>query len=211
MILSKTFSAENQSSVGKKFYPIKAVSIVFAAIFFCIFVAFNPPKLFVMKKILFLALLAVLSFSACNMADSMGSSVSNAEKNGPKLPEDLKVSWEIKQIVGVDDEEAMNPLASVSIKIGNKSFVIDSISGEPDLIEPAYYSERDIPQDALSACGGFWAGLGVYYFAIKHEDSIKIFVRYEEEGYMDEETQEMVHQEPTWEFVTLFTPEEVLN
>jgi hypothetical protein len=47
------------------------------------------------------------------------------------------------------------------------------------------YKKYDIPGEAISACGGWWAGAGDYYYVVLKKDSAVLF-----SGWMDETQKE---------------------
>lgn len=47
------------------------------------------------------------------------------------------------------------------------------------------YASREIPADALSACGGWWAGAGDYYFVIMKDGKPVVFEGWQDEGQKD--------------------------
>lgn len=55
-----------------------------------------------------------------------------------------------------------------------------------DSIAPASYEDYDIPAEALAAVGGWWAGLGEYFYAIKEDSTIAFYQGWVEEGQEEE-------------------------
>lgn len=42
-------------------------------------------------------------------------------------------------------------------------------------IEEEFYSSYEIPEDAIDACGGWYAGAGDYYYSIKEEGRLVVY------------------------------------
>ncbi len=107
-------------------------------------------------------------------ADSTGKALIGQDAL-PLLPASLIC----KEVRGPNEDA---PLSIVSIKIGDQITVIDSISA-CDQIVPG---ENGVPKDALSACGGWWAGAGDYlYIAAEGNDAV-VMAGWQDESQEDE-------------------------
>ena len=91
----------------------------------------------------------------------------------------LEASLLCKELRSRDDEA---PLSVVSIKIGDQVTPVDSIS-ICDAITPG---ENGVPQNALSACGGWWAGAGDYLYIVAEGNDAVVMAGWQEENQEDE-------------------------
>ena len=76
------------------------------------------------------------------------------------------------------------PHFNVMLSVNGKEFKIKTINGCGD-IPLAEYKTYDIPAEAVSACGGWWAGAGDYYYVVIRNGKPSLF-----EGWMDETQKE---------------------
>ena len=83
---------------------------------------------------------------------------------------------------GVDSLET--PHFDVMLSVNGKEIKIKSINGCGDIAK-SEYKTYGIPADAVSACGGWWAGAGDYYYVIMKNSQPSLF-----EGWMDESQKE---------------------
>ncbi len=98
-----------------------------------------------------------------------------------QFPTELKAQFECKNIS--TDEDA--PLTIVQFSANGKSWHIDSVS-QSKVFEKAEFAQHQIPETALAACGGWWAGAGDYFYAIREGDSLKIYQGWQAEEQTDE-------------------------
>lgn len=124
------------------------------------------------KSILFFLLIGFL-FSCKNDA-----SLQQAEKPKPiaKAPE-LKAKLFCKT---TEDAETAMPKSMIFLRLGKDIFRIGALLNCAN-IELDNYQDYQIPVDALTAAGGWWAGSGDYFYVIK--DAGKFVVK---QGMMDE-------------------------
>jgi hypothetical protein len=76
-----------------------------------------------------------------------------------------------------------NPISAISISINGKITPIANITGDATMTAKSEFAKQQIPAKALSACGGFWAGAGDYYYAVPSANGVTIF-----KGSQDEAT-----------------------
>jgi hypothetical protein len=79
-----------------------------------------------------------------------------------------------------------NPYSTLYSIINGKKKFTAKVGVGLSKYEKSAYQENGIPKNALDACGGWWAGGGDYFYAIKTKTGIDVFRGYEEE--QDEET-----------------------
>jgi hypothetical protein len=82
----------------------------------------------------------------------------------------VKADLECDELRNADDND---PLAVVYLSQLAARQVIDTVY-TCSVIAPQMYRTYDIPREALSACGGWWAGRGNFYYALQEGDSIAI-------------------------------------
>ena len=86
---------------------------------------------------------------------------------------------------GVDEYE--NPKSEVYLVEGNAREKVASCLA-CSTIERDDYRSYDIPAEAKSACGGWWAGGGDYFYAIQSESGdIEVYAGWQDEGQMEEQ------------------------
>jgi hypothetical protein len=84
---------------------------------------------------------------------------------------------------GMDEYE--NPINEVVLSINGKDSVIARTSACAEITK-AQYKEMQIPAEATSACGGWWAGGGDYFYAVVVNEKVKVFRGWQEEGQEDD-------------------------
>ncbi len=77
------------------------------------------------------------------------------------------------------------PINEVVLSIDGKQQTIDTIRTACNIIQPSEYKTYEIPAEATSACGGWWAGGGDYFYSIITEGKVKVFYGWQDEGQED--------------------------
>lgn len=77
------------------------------------------------------------------------------------------------------------PRSEVYVWVGGKSENYVGKSQACMDIDSAYYSSHEIPEEAIDACGGWYAGSGDYYYSIKEEGVLKVYYGWQDEGDPD--------------------------
>lgn len=117
-----------------------------------------------MKRFYPLAFLFVLLAYACSQ---------------PEAPA-TKYEWNIE----ISNGDYNQPVSKVTLLIDNQSYLIsEQIDAPMELIEPAKYKEKGVPDSALLACGGFWAGFEQIIFLRKKQESVEVMLYTFEEGF----------------------------
>ncbi len=66
--------------------------------------------------------------------------------------------------------EAETPRSTISLNMDGKIIeVTEAIGCQP--IQAGDYQQYQIPDAAVDACGGWWAGMGEYFYIIKNQES----------------------------------------
>lgn len=82
-------------------------------------------------------------------------------------------------------DENENPNSQVFIQINDSRIKVADIQA-CDMISPANYADYGIPGNAIAACGGWWAGAGDYFYALREGDIIRVMKGWQDEGQEDE-------------------------
>lgn len=90
----------------------------------------------------------------------------------------LDVKFKIKD-AGMDNNET--PSSKIYLSISGKEIYIASIQVAAAIIEKSDFPYYDIPKNALSACGGWWAGGGDYFYTVQSKSGITVY-----QGWLDE-------------------------
>ena len=125
-----------------------------------------------MKSAFFLLILCMITLG-CNRNEAEQTSIGN------DLPEYDMSTWvkadlECKELRNADEDD---PQAVVYLNQLETSYVIDTVY-TCSVIAPEMYRTYDIPRNALSACGGWWAGSGNFYYTLQEGDSIAVMHAY---------------------------------
>jgi hypothetical protein len=82
-------------------------------------------------------------------------------------------------------DENENPNSQVFIQINQQRVKIADIQA-CDVITPDSYGRYEIPETAIAACGGWWAGAGDYFYALREGDIIRVMKGWQDEGQEDQ-------------------------
>ena len=105
-----------------------------------------------------------------------GSENEEAEvKTEPTGPPSIALSC--RELVSPEDGD---PQSEVSLSIGSETTIIDTIYACMP-IEAADYPTHEIPSEAVSACGGWFAGAGDYAYALVEGSEVKVFMGWQDE------------------------------
>lgn len=91
----------------------------------------------------------------------------------------LDIKFKIKD-AGMDNNET--PSSKIYLSISGKEIYIASIQVAAAIIEKSDFPNYDIPKNALSACGGWWAGGGDYFYTVHSKSGITVYQGWQEEG-----------------------------
>jgi hypothetical protein len=110
------------------------------------------------------------SESATTTADSLVKQVSEVK------PETVFV------IKSSDASKTDNPSSEISLSFEGKLTQISTIAGNATITEKADYPAQEIPENALSACGAWWAGGGDYFYVVPSESGLTVYQGWQDEG-----------------------------
>jgi hypothetical protein len=93
-----------------------------------------------------------------------------------------------------------NPLYEVSLLVGNSYYTLDTIH-TCNTIQRVNYDEYEVPEQAMSACGGWWKGSGDYFFAYEDMGDIVVMHAWQTEeqstqGYFYKEARRLQLPQP---------------
>lgn len=100
--------------------------------------------------------------------------------------EPLKTVSKLKlTCVLLGEDENLIPSSEVKLEIDDKKYDVGKCltCGE---IKKEDYDRYDIPKMAVSACGGWFAGGGDYFYALRVENEIFIYSGWQDEGQMED-------------------------
>lgn len=122
-----------------------------------------------MKSGLYLTLCFLLLF-ACNRKDGEQKVVAEGVRPTLDLNTWVKADLLCEELRNPDEGD---PQAVVYLSQLELQHIIDTVY-TCSVIAPQMYNTYAIPRDALSACGGWWAGRGNFYYALQEGDSIAL-------------------------------------
>ncbi|MFQ5447351.1 MAG: hypothetical protein ACE5FF_10475 [Saprospiraceae bacterium] len=127
-----------------------------------------------MQKLLLALTLFSFLFAACT-----GDNTTNTGNSGTAVaPESIQL---ICQPVESTDAVQEMPRHEVFIQIGDSKVKVDDILN-CEAIPPKDYAQYQIPENAISAVGGWWAGSGDYYYVVMEGENYLVKL-----GTMDEQ------------------------
>lgn len=130
--------------------------------------------------------------SAAIMGCQSGDASAKEKADEPKPMQGFTVTLECRELSGPDSE---TPSAEVALVIAGKRNLLDTIS-VCQVIEAADYPNHKMPMQTISACGGWWAGAGDYFYAYINGDKVVVMQGWQAE----EQTDEGYHYEQVAEF-----------
>lgn len=138
-------------------------------------------------SLLFLTVVFLVSCGGKNDKSKEIISPADSSKSVNNIPADSAKSIVKLLCVNKGEDSLATPHFDVMLSVNGKEFKIKTINGCSD-IPVAEYKTYEIPAEAVSACGGWWAGAGDYYYVIMKNGKPSLF-----EGWMDETQTEKGH------------------
>lgn len=83
------------------------------------------------------------------------------------------------------EDELGTPHTLVSVVVAGKIKVIDTVMA-CSVLKKQEFAQHDIPETAIDACGGWWAGAGDYFYLIEKNNQLQVFSGWLDEGQEDE-------------------------
>jgi hypothetical protein len=82
------------------------------------------------------------------------------------------------------EDEFGNPHKIVRVEVGGKISVLDTVMVCNPLLRTEY-TTHNIPNTAIDACGGWWAGAGDYFYMIEKKQRLLVYHGWLDEGQED--------------------------
>lgn len=77
------------------------------------------------------------------------------------------------------------PRTDVMLSINGKQTLVKSIAGEGSVIPKSEYSNYQIPANAVSACGAYYAGGGDYFYVVMNNGKPEVYAGWQDEPQGD--------------------------
>jgi hypothetical protein len=118
-------------------------------------------------------------------SDSVAMTPANNEPEATESVEEIMLSAKLQCVdKGMDEYDV--PHSDVFIEFGDHKEKVSSCLACQTITEEDF-SKYDIPKDALSACGGWWAGGGDYFYVIRNaRNTIEVYAGWQDEGQMED-------------------------
>lgn len=96
------------------------------------------------------------------------------QKKDSAISKNPVLKWEFKSLgTGKHDE----PITQVYVVVNGKKFEIQKIEfGFSDVVKDSY-ADHHIPDEAIIACRGWWAGAGIDYWVTRNNRELLVFSR----------------------------------
>lgn len=138
-----------------------------------------------MKHLIY-TILTVLFFSACNTSPGSSSENTMTDTTNTITKENYSTSQLISAefiVESLPDTFDM-PKSVVHVQIGDQKIEVATITGQVQIFNQEEMA--DFPDNAVSACGAWWAGAGEYFYIASNVDGWKIYKGWMEETQEDE-------------------------
>jgi len=114
------------------------------------------------------------------------TSVFQDNEGNNELNTDATVVHEASLMIkNLPENDMGNPSSDISLKYNGKIMKLANIMGNASLYEKAEFEEKEIPKDALTACGAWWAGAGDYFYVIPTKKGVAVYQGWQDEGQED--------------------------
>jgi len=150
-------------------------------------ISFNCKKQQMITRKLLTSGLAVLILAGCgNKTAQPKETVTPVDSVVTTTPVRDSVTTGLVQLVckNIGEDSLGTPHFDVFLLAEGKETKINSINGCAEITR-ADYPRYEIPQEAISACGGWWAGAGDYYYVIMEAGKPAVYEGWQEEGQPD--------------------------
>lgn len=135
-----------------------------------------------MKNLISTAFFAVLLLLGCKTDPSQQQNSTATTENTAKIIDPASIQL-LCQAVTVPNDQADAPRHEVYLQIGDTRVKIADILNCAS-ISSENYGQFQIPDGAISACGGWWAGAGDYFFVVEEGGNYVV-----KQGGMDEQAE----------------------
>lgn len=143
-------------------------------------------------------------FTAAVLLAAIGFSCSSENTEEKKVEEQLNGTEQTSSDVKPDEQQEAVAPKSIGLKgkflkedeYGSRLYaVLLTVDGKTTAIDTVYaceaipassFSQYDIPKEAKSACGGWWAGAGDYFYATLEKNKVVVYQGWQDEQQEDE-------------------------
>lgn len=141
----------------------------------------KPSSLY---RLLFACLL-LAGLAACKGKSGKKAETTSTDTTKPAAPSAPAADATVKLVCrDMGTDSLGTPHFDVYLSAEGKETKIKSINACAEIAK-ADYASHEIPADALSACGGWWAGAGDYYYVVMKDGKPVVFEGWQEEGQKD--------------------------
>jgi hypothetical protein len=82
-----------------------------------------------------------------------------------------------------EEEETGTPMSNISLVANEQTIQLKKVPGQISVYGKEDFERMDIPQEALAACGGWWAGAGSYFYVLKSpKEGLLVYEGWADEG-----------------------------
>ena len=89
-------------------------------------------------------------------------------------------------ITEIPNDSTEIPKSKVALVVNKKKYDIAIVNAYPNLIKKADFINFGIPKTAVTACQVWWAGAGDYFYVLKSDDIVQVYVGWQDEQQEDE-------------------------
>jgi hypothetical protein len=145
----------------------------------------------------------LIAFSLLFLTTACSSETKTTEESEPAKTEETTTSAEANTEETTPEEEVAPPKSvklsgkflnedefggshyQVILTVDGKKEIIDTVMA-CDKIPASNFAQYDIPKTALSACGGWWAGAGDYFYAELKDNKVVVYQGWQDEQQTDD-------------------------
>jgi hypothetical protein len=119
--------------------------------------------------------------AANDSVQAKGSQTANSDSSNKALQ--LLTNQKTAEFVLTSIEKGdEDPRSVITASYSHQEIIIDTIMGSAQYYPKENWKEMDVPENAISVCGCWWAGGGDYFYMIPTEKGVAIYVGYQDEG-----------------------------
>lgn len=142
-----------------------------------------------MKSINILFFFVLSSFLACNNPNTSQEEAeqtdTTATSQTEEKPSPLKAVEASLSCRDISTEDSVYPQFEVNLDVNGQNMVLDTINA-CGVFTRQDYEQYEIPPTALTACGGWYAGAGDYFYLVRDQDRLMVMQGWQDEGQEDE-------------------------
>ena len=94
-------------------------------------------------------------------------------------PSKVDVEW----VFDIKQDDTDTPRGKVFLVVNTRKILLRrAVVGNYSVVDRAEYKDRGIPNAAITACSGWWAGSGEILYVIRRRSQLFVYIRYLDEG-----------------------------